>query len=109
MSRRVDATDPQFIRKLDYIPPHSVFLEAEKGLPAVAQTETDAEGHSIALTEAFYAHPIRQFSVIAAVTTYSTVAYRGADQPLDADLVEDDHRQQKGSSLDSIRSEGPTR
>src|SRR6185312_17460311 len=50
MMRSVDATIPSFIRELDYMPPLPVMLDTEKALLAVAQADTDAEGHSAALS-----------------------------------------------------------
>lgn len=50
MMRSVDATIPPFIRELDYMPPLPVMLDTEKALLAVAQADTDAEGHSAALS-----------------------------------------------------------
>lgn len=50
MTRFVDATVPPFIRELDYMPPLEVVLETERTLLAVAQADTDAEGHSAALS-----------------------------------------------------------
>lgn len=49
MMRSVDATIP-FIRELDYMPPLEVMLHIEHALLAVAQADTDAEGHSAALS-----------------------------------------------------------
>lgn len=46
----VDATIPPVIQTLDYVPPLAVLLETEKALLAVAQADTDAEGHSAALS-----------------------------------------------------------
>lgn len=46
----VDATVPPFISRLDYLPPLPVALVAEQALVAVAQADTDAEGHSAALS-----------------------------------------------------------
>lgn len=50
MLRSVDATIPPLIHKLDYMPPLPVVLTTEKALLAVAQADTDAEGHSAALS-----------------------------------------------------------
>ncbi|WP_166865760.1 Fic family protein [Salinibacterium sp. ZJ70] len=50
MLRSVDATIPPFIRELDYMPPLPVTLDTERALLAVAQADTDAEGHSAALS-----------------------------------------------------------
>lgn len=46
----VDATIPPLIRELDYMPPLPVMLDAERALVAVAQADTDADGHSAALS-----------------------------------------------------------
>lgn len=48
--RSVDATIPPLIESLDYMPPLTVALATEKALLAVAQADTDAEGHSAALS-----------------------------------------------------------
>lgn len=48
--RHVDATIPPFIRELDYMPPLKVMLHTERALLAVAQADTDTEGHSAALS-----------------------------------------------------------
>lgn len=50
MLRSVDATIPPLIATLDYMPPLPVVLTAEKALLAVAQADTDAEGHTAALS-----------------------------------------------------------
>ena len=50
MLRSVDATIPPRIKTLDYMPPLPVLLTTEKALLAVAQADTDAEGHSAALS-----------------------------------------------------------
>jgi len=50
MMRSVRATIPPFIRELDYTPPLPVMLDTEGALLAVAQADTDAEGHSAALS-----------------------------------------------------------
>ncbi|MDX2376754.1 Fic family protein [Microbacterium sp. LRZ72] len=50
MMRSVDASIPPFIRELDYMPPLKVMLHTERALLAVAQADTDAEGHSAALS-----------------------------------------------------------
>lgn len=46
----VDATIPPMISALDYIPPTAVIVASESALLAVAQADTDAEGHSAALS-----------------------------------------------------------
>lgn len=46
----VNATIPPLITTLDYVPPLAVLLATEKALLAVAQADTDAEGHSAALS-----------------------------------------------------------
>ncbi|WP_166786662.1 MULTISPECIES: Fic family protein [unclassified Cryobacterium] len=46
----VDATIPPLIQTLDYMPPLAVLLQTEKALLAVAQADTDAEGHAAALS-----------------------------------------------------------
>ncbi|MCW4385384.1 Fic family protein [Salinibacterium sp. SYSU T00001] len=50
MLRSVDATIPPLIKTLDYTPPLAVLLTTEKALLAVAQADTDAQGHSAALS-----------------------------------------------------------
>lgn len=50
MLRSVAATIPPFIRTLDYMPPLPVVLTTEQALLAVAKADTDAEGHSPALS-----------------------------------------------------------
>lgn len=50
MFNSVDATIPPLIEALDYVPPLTVLLKTEKALLAVAQADTDAEGHSAALS-----------------------------------------------------------
>ncbi|MEJ1089713.1 Fic family protein [Microbacterium sp. Mu-80] len=50
MLRSVDATIPPIIASLDYLPPLPVTLATEKALLAVAQADTDAEGHSAAMS-----------------------------------------------------------
>lgn len=50
MLRSVDAAIPPLIRDLDYSPPLPVALETESALLTVAQADTDAEGHSVALS-----------------------------------------------------------
>lgn len=50
MLRSVDASIPPFICDLDYVPPLKVMLDSEKALLVVAQADTDAEGHSAALS-----------------------------------------------------------
>ncbi len=46
----VDATIPPMIAALDYIPPVTTIVTSEEALLAVAQADTDAEGHSAALS-----------------------------------------------------------
>ncbi|MDQ0643778.1 Fic family protein [Microbacterium murale] len=46
----VDATIPAMISSLDYIPPMMTIVTSEEALLAVAQADTDAEGHSAALS-----------------------------------------------------------
>ncbi|MFB8387792.1 Fic family protein [Microbacterium sp. NPDC055910] len=50
MTRAVDATIPPFIAELDYVPQLEEMIASEKALLAVAQADTDAEGHSAALS-----------------------------------------------------------
>ncbi|MCU1404008.1 MAG: Fic family protein [Glaciihabitans sp.] len=50
MLSSINATIPPLIETLDYVPPLTVLLETEKALLAVAQADTDAEGHSAALS-----------------------------------------------------------
>lgn len=50
MMRSVDATIPPFIAGLDYTPSVDEMLASESALRAVAQADTDAEGHSAALS-----------------------------------------------------------
>ena len=50
MLSSVDATIPPMIEHLDYLPPLSVMLTCENALVAVTQADTDAEGHSAALS-----------------------------------------------------------
>jgi len=50
MFTSVDATIPPRIKALDYVPPLAVLLKTEKALLAVARADTDAEGHSAALS-----------------------------------------------------------
>ncbi|MGO2683556.1 MAG: Fic family protein [Microbacterium sp.] len=50
MLRSIDATIPPLIRGLDYRPPLPLALTTENALLAVAQADTDAEGHSAALS-----------------------------------------------------------
>lgn len=50
MFSSVEATIPPLIKTLDYVPPLGVLLATEKALLAVAQADTDAEGHSAALS-----------------------------------------------------------
>jgi Fic family protein len=50
MLSSVDATIPPLIATLDYMPPLAVLLQTENALLAVAQADTDAEGHSAALS-----------------------------------------------------------
>ncbi|MGX1695363.1 Fic family protein [Microbacterium keratanolyticum] len=46
----VDATIPPMISRLDYVPPMRTIVSSEKALLAVAQADTDAEGHSVAMS-----------------------------------------------------------
>ena len=46
----VDATIPPKIATLDYIPPKATVVASEVALLAVAQADTDAEGHSVAMS-----------------------------------------------------------
>ncbi|GGH41986.1 Fic family protein [Microbacterium album] len=50
MLRSVDVTIPPFIAGLDYAPSLEEMLASEQALLAVAQADTDAEGHSAALS-----------------------------------------------------------
>lgn len=50
MTRSVDATIPPFIAELDYEPSLAEMIASERALLAVAQADTDAEGHSAALS-----------------------------------------------------------
>lgn len=50
MTRNVDATIPPLIATLDYAPSREEILASERALIAVAQADTDAEGHSAALS-----------------------------------------------------------
>ncbi|WP_349903420.1 Fic family protein [Parafrigoribacterium humi] len=50
MLTSVEATIPPLIEALDYVPPLTVLLKTEKALLTVAQADTDAEGHSAALS-----------------------------------------------------------
>jgi Fic family protein len=50
MLRSVDATVPPLIAGLDYVPTLPVVVAAEDALLAVAQADTEAEGHSAALS-----------------------------------------------------------
>lgn len=50
MLTSVEASIPPMIAQLDFIPPTSTTVEAERALLAVAQADTDAEGHSAALS-----------------------------------------------------------
>lgn len=49
-TKTVDASIPPPIADLDYLPPLKVSLTTEQALLAVAQADTDAEGHSAALS-----------------------------------------------------------
>ncbi|GGD62849.1 Fic family protein [Microbacterium murale] len=46
----VDATIPPMIAELDYLPPVKTVVTSEEALLAVAQADTDAEGHSAAMS-----------------------------------------------------------
>lgn len=50
MMRSVDATIPPFIASLDYTPSLEEMVTSEQALLTVAQADTDAEGHSAALS-----------------------------------------------------------
>lgn len=50
MMRSVDASVPPFIAELDYAPSLDEMLASESALLAVVQADTDAEGHSAALS-----------------------------------------------------------
>ncbi len=50
MLRSVEAAIPPLIAELDYVPSLAEMLAAERALIAVAQADTDAEGHSAALS-----------------------------------------------------------
>jgi Fic family protein len=50
MTRSVNATVPPFIAELDYAPSLDEMIASERALLAVAQADTDAEGHSAALS-----------------------------------------------------------
>lgn len=50
MLSSVDATIPPMIAGLDYIPPMPTIVASEDALLAVAQADTDAEGHSAAMS-----------------------------------------------------------
>ena len=50
MMRSVDATIPPFIAARDYSPSLEEMIASERALLAVAQSDTDAEGHSAALS-----------------------------------------------------------
>lgn len=50
MLSSVDATIPPMIARLDYVPPLAITVASEAALLAVAQADTDAEGHSAAMS-----------------------------------------------------------
>ncbi|MDN3310441.1 Fic family protein [Microbacterium oryzae] len=50
MMASVNATIPPMIEDLDFIPPMATMITTEQALLAVAQADTDAEGHSAALS-----------------------------------------------------------
>lgn len=50
MMRCVEASIPPFIAELDYAPSLAEMMASERALLAVAQADTDAEGHSAALS-----------------------------------------------------------
>ncbi len=50
MMSSVEATIPPMIARLDYTPPPSVAVATEQAILAVAQADTDADGHSAALS-----------------------------------------------------------
>lgn len=50
MMASVDASIPPIIAALDYVPPVATIVASENALLAVAQADTDAEGHSAALS-----------------------------------------------------------
>ncbi|MGX9346801.1 Fic family protein [Microbacterium sp. KNMS] len=50
MLTSVDASVPPRIAALDYVPPIATLVTSEQALLAVAQADTDAEGHSAALS-----------------------------------------------------------
>lgn len=50
MVRSIDATVPPFIEHLDYVPSLALMSATESALIAIAQADTDAAGHSAALS-----------------------------------------------------------
>ena len=50
MMSSVEATIPPMIARLDYTPPPAVAVATEQAILAVAQADTDADGHSAALS-----------------------------------------------------------
>lgn len=50
MLSSVDPMTPPLIADLDYIPPIATMVASETALLAVAQADTDAEGHSAAMS-----------------------------------------------------------
>ncbi|MCK3770933.1 Fic family protein [Microbacterium aerolatum] len=50
MLSSVDATIPPMIARLDYVPPMPTIVASEHALLAVAQADTEAEGHSAAMS-----------------------------------------------------------
>lgn len=50
MLSSIDATIPPLIASLDYLPPVATIVDSETALLAVAQADTDAEGHSAAMS-----------------------------------------------------------